>query len=172
MRNLFYKYKPKIIVSVFSLLLLISCVRKHKFDKDKRQLSDTKFSQVLSDAFLMEAYINEKFKTLNTDSLVILKKTFYPAILKQHKVDSAAFYSTFNYYQAHPKEFLNILSLVDSVLLKIKPLDTTSINIDTIQPPKDVEELLNFRGKASDLVKMKHADSNIVKKIKQYHTIK
>lgn len=90
---------------MFSLLLLISCVRKHKFDKDKRQLSAVTFSQVLSDAFLMEAYVSEKFKTLSTDSLVQLKKIVYPAILKQHKVDSAAFYSTFNYYQAHPKDF-------------------------------------------------------------------
>jgi len=171
MRN-FYKYKPKIILSVFSLLLLISCVRKHKFDKDKRQLSAVTFSQVLSDAFLMEAYVSEKFKTLSTDSLVQLKKIVYPAILKQHKVDSAAFYSTFNYYQSHPKDFLKILALVDSTLLKIKPLDTTTINQDTIQPPKNVEELLNFKGKAADLVKMKQTDSTIVKKIKQYHAIK
>ena len=105
-------------------------------------------------------------------ALVQLKKIVYPAILKQHKVDSAAFYSTFNYYQSHPKDFLKILALVDSTLLKIKPLDTTTINQDTIQPPKNVEELLNFRGKAADLVKMKQTDSTIVKKIKQYHAIK
>ena len=45
----------------------------------------------------------------------------YPAILKQHKVDSAVFYSTFNIIK-RTQRFFKILALVDSTLFENKTI--------------------------------------------------
>lgn len=98
---------------------------------------------VFTDIFLMEAYVNEKMPNLNADSLTIIKRAFYKDILKHHKADSAAFYTTFNYYQSHPKEFSELLALVDSNMLNINPLDTTLVKTEA-STPKNIEKLSNF----------------------------
>lgn len=153
-------------------MLLISCVKKHKYDNTQKHLTDKKMSAVLTDIFLMETYINDKNPRLGADSLTQIKKLFYPAILKHHHLDSTIFYSTLSYYQAHPAQYLTVLSLVDSNLLKIKPLDTTSVAPSTIQPPKDVEKLLNFRGRTEELKKIYKNDSDVLKQIKKESSLK
>ena len=145
MRYFFHKYSSKFILYALSFVIILSCVRKHKFDTDKKQLSDNKMMAVLTDIFLMEAYVNEKMVGLNTDSLSIIKKSYYPAILKHHKADSADFYTTFSYFQAHPEKFIELLNLVDSNLIKIKPLDTGFVKPVVAETPKNIDKLLNFR---------------------------
>ena len=129
---------------VLTFIIILSCVRKHKFDSDKKQLSEQKMKAILTDVFLMEAYVNEKMQGVNADSLTVVKQSFYKDILKHHKADSVAFYSTFNYYQTHPKEFIPLLNLVDSTLNKIIPLDTAFVK-PIVLPPKNLDILPNFK---------------------------
>ena len=107
-------------------------------------MKDEKMTAVLTDVFLMEAYVNEKLPNANTDSLTVLRQSFYKSILKHHKVDSASFFSTFNYFHAHPDEFTVLLNQVDSNMNKIKPLDTTTVIKPVVEPPKNLEILSNF----------------------------
>jgi len=147
MRYFFHKYSSKFILYALSFVIILSCVRKHKFDTDKKQLSDNKMMAVLTDIFLMEAYVNEKTAGLFPDSIANIKKSLYRPILLKHKIDSVDFYSTLNFYQAHPKEFLPVLSQVDSILVKIKPLDTATISVSNapiIDVPKNFDSLANF----------------------------
>ena len=72
-----------------------------------------------------------------------MKTIFYKKILEHHKVDSLTFYTTFNYLQAHPKEFLDVLKLTDSTMHKIVPGDTTTVQ-PFITVPKNIEKLPNF----------------------------
>ena len=145
MRDFFHKYSSKLILYVLTVVIFISCVQKHKFANEKKQLSEKKMVNILTDILLMEAYVNEKMVKVSSDSLALVKQSFYPDILKHHKTDSALFYSTFNYFQSHPEEFSKLLSMVDSNLIKIKPLDTTFVKPATIEPPKDIEKLGGFR---------------------------
>lgn len=162
-----YKYKSKFIVSLLFLFTITSCMQKHKFAKDNKQLSDKKMQQVLTDVFLMESYVNEKYKPSNADSAIVIKKSFYPIILKHHKVDSVDFYETLDYYQAHPGKFVDLLTKIDSVLNKITPLDTTKIVSDEMDtPPAGVEKLLNYRGRADMIEKAFENDSQLLRKIK------
>jgi hypothetical protein len=89
-------------------------------------------------------------------------------------VDSADFYSTLNYFQAHPSKFSEVLALVDSNLTKIKPSDTTTIIAQTPQetPPDKVDKLLNFRGTAEELKKKYPQQEEILRKIKSKQTEK
>ena len=143
MRNFFHKYSLKFILGVLSFTIFLSCIQKHKFDSDKKRVDEKKMTSVLTDIFLMEAYVNEKMLNIYTDSLLILRQSYYKVILKHHKVDSAAFYSTFNYYHAHPQEFTQLLNLVDSNISKIKPLDTTTLK-PMVATPKNLDLLSNF----------------------------
>ncbi len=139
-----HKYSSKFILYVLSFTFIISCVHKHKFDSDKKVLSEQKMTSILVDIFLMEAYVNEKMPNLNIDSLTVVRQSFYPSVLKYHKVDSFSFYSTFYYYQYHPKEFSELLNKVNTKMTKIKPLDTTIIK-QIVVPPKDLDKLTNFK---------------------------
>ncbi len=121
----------------------MSCVSKRKFDSDKIELSNKKMTAILVDVFLMEAYVTEKMPNVNMDSVNNIKSSFYIDILVKHKVDSATFYSTFNYYQAHPNEFSALLIKVDSSLTKIKPKDTTRI-IPIVTVPGKIDDLSSF----------------------------
>lgn len=121
-------------------------MQKHKFDSDKKQVSDSKMVAVLADMFLMEAYINEKLQYHNTDSSKAVKSKFYPALFKYHQIDSAKFYSTLSYFQSHPKEFSDLLIGVDSNLYKIKPLDTSRVLIEKkIVTPDNIDNLSSFK---------------------------
>jgi beta-glucosidase/6-phospho-beta-glucosidase/beta-galactosidase len=143
MRKFCHKYSSKFILYVITLAIFMSCMQKHKFERNKIELSDQKMTTILVDMLLMEAYVSEKQPYINLDSLTILKKSFYKTILKKHKVDSASFYSTFNYYQSHPKEFSPILVMVDSSLNKIIPKDTTFVK-PVVEPPKNLESMASF----------------------------
>lgn len=143
MRKFCHKYTSKLILYVITFIIFMSCVRKHKFDSDKIELSNKKMTAILVDVFLMEAYVTEKMPNANMDSVNTIKRSLYKDILNKHKVDSIAFYSTFNYYQAHPDEFSSILNTVDSSLIKIKPLDTTKV-IPIVNVPENIEALSNF----------------------------
>lgn len=81
----------------------------------------------MTDIFLMESYVSEKMISVHPDSITTVKLSFYKKILADHKVDSLSYYTTFNYLQAHPKELLIVLNLVDSALGKIKPGDTSTV---------------------------------------------
>lgn len=143
-----YKYTLIFFLILFSLSTPIACVQKHKFDTDKKQLSEKKMSQVLADVFLMEAYVNENTIGLFPDSVASIKKSLYKPILLKHKIDSADFYATLNYYQVHPKEFLPILNQVDTILSKIKPLDSTTITEPATQDliiPKNLDTMESFK---------------------------
>lgn len=138
------KYKSKISLSLFFVFIITSCVKKHPHDTENKNLvSEKKMVAILTDVFMMEAYVNEKIPFTNADSLTIVKKSLYAPILKQHKVDSLDFYSTFNYYQTHPKEFINLLSLVDSSLVKIVPLDSTEVK-QLVEPPENIDKLGSY----------------------------
>ncbi len=138
------KYKSKISLSLFFVFIITSCVKKHQHDSENKYLlPENKMVAILTDVFMMEAYVSEKIPLTNADSLTIVKKSLYAPILRQHKVDSLDFYSTFNYYQAHPKEFINLLSLVDSSLLKIVPLDSTEVK-QLVEPPVDIDKLGSY----------------------------
>ncbi|MDB5225865.1 MAG: hypothetical protein JWN78_58 [Bacteroidota bacterium] len=139
----FYKYSLKFIFCTFSFVTIISCVPKHKFDFDKNKLSDKKMTSILTDIFLMESYVNEKMQGHYPDSITSIKMSFYKKILEYHKVDSVTFYTTFNYLQAHPKDFLAILKLTDSTMHKIVPLDTIR-TAPYVSVPKNIEKLPNF----------------------------
>lgn len=138
-----HKYSLKFILYLLPLLFFISCVRKHKFDSGRIELSEQKMTAVLTDILLMESYVLEKMPGVQMDSVTIIKKSFYNPILAKHKVDSADFYSTLYYYQSHPKEFTLLLNLVDSGLSKIHPKDT-SIVIQTVTVPKNIDSLQTF----------------------------
>lgn len=145
--NFCYKYTLKFFLILFSFSTPVACVQKHKFDSDKIKLSEREMSNVLADIFLMEAYVNEKTAGLFPDSIANIKKSLYRPILLKHKIDSVDFYSTLNFYQAHPKEFLPVLSQVDSILVKIKPLDTATISVSNspiVEVPKNFDSLANF----------------------------
>lgn len=118
-------------------------MQKLKFEQNKIELSDKKMTSILVDVLLMEAYVNEKLPSISTDSQNIIKKSFYKDILAKHKVDSSDFYSTFNYYQSHPKEFSTLLTKVDSSLIKIVPKDTTRVK-PIAQTPKNLESMSSF----------------------------
>lgn len=120
--------------------------------------------QVLPDVFLMEAYVNEKYKVTNNDSIVAVKQTFYPEIFAHHKIDSTDFYETLDYFQSNPSKFSDLLIKLDSVLQKIKPLDTTKTA--EIKPPENVEKLLNYRGRADQISTAFDKDGQLIKKIK------
>src|SRR4051812_9301583 len=109
MRDNFYKYSLKFIFCTFSLVTIISCIPKHKFDFEKNKLNDKKMASILTDIFLMESYVNAKMVGHYPDSITAVKMSLYKKILAHHKVDSITFYTTFNYLQAHPKEFIDII---------------------------------------------------------------
>lgn len=129
-------------------------------------------AQVLTDVFLMESYVNERVRAVSQDSLTVLKQSFYPSILKHHQVDSLAFYSTLNYFQAHPKDFTELLAVVDSNLAKIQPKDTATFISADQEPPKEVDKLLNFRGTPDELKKMYPKEQQTLRKIKSKETEK
>lgn len=141
---IFYKYSSKFFLCIVSCTTILSCVQKHKFASDKKMIADNKMKLILTDVFLMESYVSEKLPNVSLDSITTIKKSFYKNILLQHKVDSASFYITLNYYQSHPKEYGLLLNMVDSVLIKIKPLDTTKVPTKDIIPPKNIENLPSF----------------------------
>lgn len=144
MFKFYRKYNSKIILCVLSCITIASCAHKHSYKNGRIELSDKKMSDILVDILLMESYINEKMQGTSVDSLTVIKKSFYPAILKKHHTDSISFYSTFNYYQTHPKEFSLILNRVDSSLNKIVPKDT-SIVVQQVTPPSNLEQLSSFK---------------------------
>lgn len=121
----------------------MSCVRKHKFDSGRIELSEKKMTAVLTDILLMESYVFEKMPGVQMDSITIIKKSFYKPILAKHKVDSADFYSTLFYYQSHPKEFTLLLNLVDSSLSKIQPKDTSIVK-PIVTVPNNIDALSTF----------------------------
>jgi hypothetical protein len=143
MQLIFHKYTSKFIFPLFSVLLFISCLPKHKFDLAKNKLDEKKMADVLADVLLLESYVNEKMMNRNQDSIASIKMSLYPAILNYHHADSAAFYTTFDYLQAHPKEFASVLHLVDSALNKITPRDTTKI-FPAVTIPDNINNLPNF----------------------------
>ena len=120
-------------------------MQKHKFAAYKKEVPDKKMIQILTDVFLMESYVNEKAQGVSPDSLTVIKQSFYLPILRHHKVDSASFFNTFNYFQSNPKEYAQLLSLVDSNMIKIKPLDTTIIIKPAVVTPKNIDILPNFK---------------------------
>ena len=144
MRYFFHKYSSKFILSVLSFTIILSCIQKHKFESDKKELDEKKMSAVLTDIFQMEAYVKKKVQNINSDSTTLIKKSLYAPILKHHKVDSAEFYSTFNYYQSHPKEFIVLLNVIDSNMNKIKALDTTFVKPAEITTPKNIDKINDF----------------------------
>jgi len=125
-------------------MIIMSCMRKHKFDSDKSELSDKKMAAVLTDVLLMEAYVSEKMQGANFDSIAIVKKSFYKPILDKHKVDSAVFYEAFTYYHAHPKEFSVLLNMVDSTLNKVHGKDTAFVK-PMVTVPENIEALSSFK---------------------------
>lgn len=144
MFKFYRKYNSKIILCILSCITIISCVHKQTYKNGSIELNDKKMSDILVDILLMESYINEKMQGTSVDSLVQIKKSYYSSILKKHKTDSISFYSTFNYYQTHPKEFSLILNRVDSSLNKIVPKDT-SIVVLQVTPPSNLEQLSSFK---------------------------
>ncbi|MCB0508703.1 MAG: DUF4296 domain-containing protein [Chitinophagales bacterium] len=122
----------------------MACVKKHNTTFTSNLLPKDKMINVLTDVFLMESYINTKVQNTDADSVLLIKKALYAPILKHHKVDSAEFYTTFNFYQSHPKEFVALLQLVDSNLVKIKPLDTTKEKL-FVEPPKNIDNFGNYK---------------------------
>ncbi len=140
-----HKYRPKFILYILSFTIILSCVRKHKFDKDTKQISEGKMAAVLADIFLMEAYVTERMQPVQQDSQTIVKQSFYSSIFKHHKVDSTGFYSTLSYYQAHPKEFSVLLNLVDSNLYNIKALDSVPYVTPVADVPQHIDKLHSFK---------------------------
>lgn len=124
---IFHKDTLKIIFLGISSFYIISCVPKHKFEFEKNTLSYQKMAAVLTDIFLMESYVSEKMVSAQPDSITAVKRSFSKQILAYHHIDSAAFYSTYNYLQAHPKELAGVLTLVDSSISRIRPGDTTTV---------------------------------------------
>ena len=121
----------------------MSCLRNHKFDSGRIELSEKKMTAVLTDILLMESYVFEKLPDVQIDSNTIIRKSFYKPILAKHKVDSTDFYSTLYYYQSHPKEFSLLLNLVDSSLSKIQPKDTATVKT-IVTVPNNIDALSTF----------------------------
>mgnify|MGYP000951393267 FL=1 len=69
-----------------------------------------------------------------------------------------------DYFQSNPSKFSDLLIKLDSVMQKIKPLDTTKTA--EIKPPENVEKLLNYRGRADQISTAFDKDSQLIKKIK------
>lgn len=143
MRIFYYKYNLIFILILIFGLFITSCFRKHKFEKAKIELSDKKMLAILTDIFLMESYVNEKMPNTHLDSLTLVKSSLYNSIFKYHKADSSTFYSTFNYYQTHPKLFLMLLTQLDSIMNKITPLDSNQVT-NIVVAPANVEKANDF----------------------------
>jgi hypothetical protein len=137
MRLISDKDTSKFIFIVLSVVFIISCIPKHKFDFGKNKLSHQEMASVMTDIFLMESYVSEKMVSADPDSITAVKRSFYKKILSFHNADSLSFYSTFNYLQAHPKELSDVLAMVDSSIGKIKPGDTSSAAQKIIIPGED-----------------------------------
>ncbi len=137
---LVHKYSSNFFLSFLFLLIVPSCIKKHQMASSDKIISENKMISVLTEIFKMEAYVNDKLIGSNIDSLTFVKKSLYAPILSHYKVDSTDFYTTFNYYQSNPNEFIALLSLVDSNLVKIKPLDTTETK-QLVAPPENIEQL-------------------------------
>ena len=134
------------MLCIIATFIFISCVRKHRFDTDKKILEEKKMATVLTDVFLMEAYVNEQLKWRNSDSVSLVRKIYYPDILKHHKIDSTSFFATLRYYQAHPKEYSSLLVAVDSLLYKIKALDTTTAPLDNnVVIPPNINDISSYK---------------------------
>ncbi len=127
--------------------LFMSCVRKHAFEKYGKELQEEEMVKVMADIFLMEAYVDEKWSKVSKDSVAAMKKSLYPPILKHHQIDSTVFFTTFNYYQSHPEEFIVLLKKVEAELYAVKPTDTTTVVVseEAIAPPEGLEDLPGFK---------------------------
>lgn len=138
-----YKYTLKYFLGIISVLLIVSCMKSHVKGTDTIKLHDTTFTAIMIDVLLMEAYVNEKLPNAHFDSLTLIKKSFYDSIFSKYHTDSAAFFSTVLYYQAHPDKFFPKLKTIDSIMNKIIPGDTTTI-INQIPVPDNIQELSGF----------------------------
>jgi uncharacterized protein YcfL len=98
----------KIIASLF-LVLLISCSAEDKIPKDVLPVS--KMQPVIWDMSLADNLASEKY-TLNRDSQRMMVTGLYQKIFRLHKINKAAFYKSYAYYEAHP---VILQTLFDSV---------------------------------------------------------
>jgi len=136
---------------VCMLIFFASCMQQHAYEKNVQKLSDSSMKKVLTDVFLTESYLNERYRSDNPNLLPALKQSSYKWIFKKHHIDSADFYSTIDYYNAHPDIFVQVLMQVDSILTKIKPLDTSTVQQQIVDTIPNIRSVLNFRGNKNTL---------------------
>jgi hypothetical protein len=118
-------------------------MKNHLKDSGSVQVEDSVFSALMVDVLLMEAYVSEKMPVAGQDTLSLVKKQLYDSIFAKYKTDSASFFTTLYYYQAHPKEFSVHLKVIDSVMNKIIPGDTSTVN-PQIPVPDHIQDLPSF----------------------------
>ena len=83
MRYFFHKYSSKIILSVLSFTIILSCIQKHKFESDKKELDENQKKQEAEIAALegaekpkLDAYLAaNKITTAPTASGLIFIET-------------------------------------------------------------------------------------------------
>ena len=164
------KYTLIFLLITIGVATFSSCVPKHKFDNSAKLLPDTTISAILTDVFIMESYVAERLPGNSSDTMVLLKQSFYSQIIAHHKVDSLSFYNTFNFLQSHPKALQTVLVMVDSAMQKIKPGDS-SVYKPVVELPKNIENIPNFKEQQKILqeVYKKNHNTNKLNTLKERH---
>lgn len=99
------------------LLLLLPCCReKEKVKKPQLLLSEAQMVDVLSDAYLIEAELNQMKSDGNDVST--LQNTYYEQLFEHYHITDSVFQENMNYYSYHLVEMERIMDSVMNRFLK------------------------------------------------------
>ncbi len=103
-------------ITVFVLLLLISCGGKNNDQRPDDVLPPETMTKILTDMHLAEGYINAR--TGNADSLKQLGVGYRDEIYKTYQTNNEQFKKSFDFYNLHPVILDSIYAEVITALSK------------------------------------------------------
>ena len=159
----------KIIYILLALILFQSCKKTTKVPRDLIQKD--KMSAILIDIHEAEGLVTES-RFLNTDSAKILYERLEKDIFKKHKVDTALYYRSYEFYantldlmESLYKRVVDTLHIRDS-LSQLEPLKKPEKK-DTIKNRKTKKQIEEKHRQKADSSKLNLQNAEKLKKLRE-----